>query len=497
MAFLCPTTILSNQHFNNAIDRFKDTGVNIEVLNRFVTPTKTKDILERLKKGNVDLLIGTHRILSKDIIFKDLGLLVVDEEQRFGVKHKEKIKEYKNNIDVLTLSATPIPRTLQMSVAGLRGLSLIETPPVNRYPVQTYVLSESKQIIREAVYRELARNGQTFILYNRVEEMESKKRELESIIPDAKIGIIHGQMTKIQIENIMAKFLNLEFDVLLCTTIIETGIDIPTVNTLIIMDADHFGLSQLYQIRGRVGRSDKIAYCYLMYNQNKILSEIAVKRLDVIKQFTELGSGFNIAMRDLSIRGAGDILGSEQAGFIGSVGIELFLNMLNEEVNKLNGNVPIENEVKDMPLLDVETAIDDKYISDNEIKISIHKKINQINSFESLEKIKYELEDRFGKLSENMIIYMYEELFEKMARKVNIYKVEQNKNFIKLIFDEEFTNKIKVEDIFIETSKISRMFRFSTLGKKLVIILDTVYLEKHFVYYLVDLMNLILEKYCN
>lgn len=497
VAFLCPTTILSNQHFNNAIDRFKDTGVNIEVLNRFVTPTKTKDILERLKKGNVDLLIGTHRILSKDIIFKDLGLLVVDEEQRFGVKHKEKIKEYKNNIDVLTLSATPIPRTLQMSVAGLRGLSLIETPPVNRYPVQTYVLSESKQIIREAVYRELARNGQTFILYNRVEEMESKKRELESIIPDAKIGIIHGQMTKIQIENIMAKFLNLEFDVLLCTTIIETGIDIPTVNTLIIMDADHFGLSQLYQIRGRVGRSDKIAYCYLMYNQNKILSEIAVKRLDVIKQFTELGSGFNIAMRDLSIRGAGDILGSEQAGFIDSVGIELFLNMLNEEVNKLNGNVPIENEVKDMPLLDVETAIDDKYISDNEIKISIHKKINQINSFESLEKIKYELEDRFGKLSENMIIYMYEELFEKMARKVNIYKVEQNKNFIKLIFDEEFTNKIKVEDIFIETSKISRMFRFSTLGKKLVIILDTVYLEKHFVYYLVDLMNLILEKYCN
>lgn len=497
VAFLCPTTILSNQHFNNAIDRFKDTGVNIEVLNRFVSSTKTKAILERLKKGNVDLLIGTHRILSKDIIFKDLGLLVVDEEQRFGVKHKEKIKEYKNNIDVLTLSATPIPRTLQMSVAGLRGLSLIETPPVNRYPVQTYVLSESKQIIKEAVYRELARNGQTFILYNRVEEMESKKRELESIIPDAKIGIIHGQMTKIQIENIMAKFLNLEFDVLLCTTIIETGIDIPTVNTLIIMDADHFGLSQLYQIRGRVGRSDKIAYCYLMYNQNKILSEIAVKRLDVIKQFTELGSGFNIAMRDLSIRGAGDILGSEQAGFIDSVGIELFLNMLNEEVNRLNGNVPIEKEVKDMPLLDVETAIDDKYISDNEIKISIHKKINQINSFESLEKIKYELEDRFGKLSENMIIYMYEELFEKMARKVNIYKVEQNKNFIKLIFDEEFTNKIKVEDIFIEASKISRMFRFSTLGKKLVIILDTVYLEKHFVYYLVDLMNLILEKYCN
>lgn len=496
VAFLCPTTILSNQHFSNAIARFKDTAVSIEVLNRFVTPSKTKDILDRLKKGQVDLLIGTHRILSKDVEFKDLGLLVVDEEQRFGVKHKERIKEYKNNIDVLTLSATPIPRTLQMSVAGIRSLSLIETPPVNRYPVQTYVLGESKQIIKEAVYRELARNGQVFILYNRVDELESKKRELENIIPDAKVGIIHGKMSKIQIENVMSKFLRQEFDVLLCTTIIETGIDIPSVNTLIIIDADHFGLSQLYQIRGRVGRSDKIAYCYLMYRQNKILSEIAIKRLEVIKQFTELGSGFNIAMRDLSIRGAGDILGSEQAGFIDSVGVELFLNMLNEEVNKLNGNVISESKGIDIPLIDVATSIDDKYISDADVKIEIHKKINQIDSYESLEKIKFEIEDRFGKLSENMIIYMYEELFEKMARKINIEKVEQNKNFVKIIFSEEFTNKIKIDDIFVDVNGISRMFRFSMLGKKLVIILDIVYLDKHFVYYLVDLMNLIIEKYC-
>ena len=495
VAFLCPTTILSNQHFNNAIERFKNTGVNIEVLNRFVNPKKVGNILERLKTGKVDLLIGTHRILSRDVEFKNLGLLVVDEEQRFGVKHKERIKEYKNNIDVLTLSATPIPRTLQMSVAGIRGLSLIETPPVNRYPVQTYVLSESNQIIKEAIYRELSRNGQAFILFNHVEEMESKKREIERIIPDAKIGTIHGKMTKIQIEDVMAQFLNNEFNVLLCTTIIETGIDIPNVNTLIIVDADRFGLSQLYQIRGRVGRSDKIAYCYLMYNKNKILSEIAIKRLDVIKQFTELGSGFNIAMRDLSIRGAGDILGSEQAGFIDSVGIELFLNMLNEEVSKLNGKEVSNDSKNDMPLIDVSTSIDDKYINDVDIKIEIHKKINAIDSYDSLEKIKYEIEDRFGKLSENMLIYMYEELFEKMARKINIERVEQNKNFVKLIFNEEFTNKIKVEEIFIEVSKLSRMFRFSMMGKKLVITLDIVYLDKHFVYYLVDLMDLLLKKY--
>lgn len=495
VAFLCPTTILSNQHFNNAIDRFKDTGVNIEVLNRFVAPKKVSDILERLKSGRIDLLIGTHRILSNDIIFKDLGLLVIDEEQRFGVKHKEKIKQYKNNIDVLTLTATPIPRTLQMSVAGLRGLSLIETPPVNRYPVQTYVLAENKQIIKEAVYRELARNGQVFILYNHVEEMESKKSELERYIQNARIGCIHGKMKKIQIEDVMADFLDYKYDVLLCTTIIETGIDIPSVNTLIIIDADKFGLSQLYQIRGRVGRSDKIAYCYLMYNQNKILSEIAIKRLDVIKQFTELGSGFNIAMRDLSIRGAGDILGSEQAGFIDTVGVELFLNMLNDEINRLNGNEVQEIKEVDMPLIDVTTAIDDKYISDVDVKLEIHKKINEIDSYDSLEKIKFELEDRFGKLSENILVYMYQELFEKMARKIDIKKVEQNKNFVKIIFDSEFTEKVKIDEIFVDISKISRMFRFSMQGNCLVIILDTVYLDKHFVYYLVELMDLLIKKY--
>ena len=281
-----------------------------------------------LEEGKVDLLIGTHRILSEDVEFKDLGLLVIDEEQRFGVKHKEKIKEFKNSIDVLTLSATPIPRTLQISMAGIRSLSMIETPPAERYPIQTYVLAENKQIIKDAITKELARLGQTFILYNKISDIETKKLELESLVPGAKIEIAHGRMDKNKLEDIMERFSNHEFDVLLCTTIIETGIDIPSVNTLIIIDADRFGLSQLYQIRGRIGRSNKVAYCYLMYNNRKVLSEIATKRLKVIKDFTELGSGFSIAMRDLSIRGAGDILGQEQSGFIDSVGVELFIDML-------------------------------------------------------------------------------------------------------------------------------------------------------------------------
>ena len=332
VALLCPTTILSNQHFNNAIERFKAFPINIEMLNRFVPTKRVNIILEKLKEGKVDLLIGTHRILSNDVIFKDLGLLVIDEEQRFGVTHKEKIKKYKDNVDVLTLSATPIPRTLQMSMSGLRNLSLIETPPVDRFPVQTYVLSENNQIIKDAIYKELSRDGQCFLLFNHVQDLESKKNELQKLVPDAKIICAHGKMTKTQLEDIMNDFINKVYDVLLCTTIIETGIDIPNVNTLIVYDADKFGLSQLYQLRGRVGRTNKIAYCYLMYNKSKILSEIAVKRLNSIKEFTELGSGFAIAMRDLSIRGAGDILGSEQAGFIDTIGIEMFMQMLDNEI---------------------------------------------------------------------------------------------------------------------------------------------------------------------
>lgn len=491
VAYLCPTTILSSQHYHSALDRFCNYAVNIALLNRFTTPKELSRIKQGITDGTIDIVIGTHRLLSDDILFKNLGLLVVDEEQRFGVKQKEKIKQYKNNIDILTLSATPIPRTLQMSMAGIRSLSLIETPPVNRYPVQTYVLAENKSVIKDAIYKELSRNGQAFILFNHVQDMEQKALEISKLVPDARIICAHGQMSKQELETTMIKFIAHEYDILLCTTIIETGIDIPSVNTLIIMDADHFGLSQLYQIRGRVGRSDKIAYCYLMYKPGKILSDVAQKRLDVIKEFTELGSGFAIAMRDLSIRGAGDILGSEQAGFIDSVGIELYLKMLNEELSKLQGkNVQKESE-NNLPLVDVGTSIDDDYVSDTDLKIAIHKKINTIDSYETLLSVKEELEDRFGTISESMLIYMHEELFEKYAEKLHITKVRQTSNFIEIYIPMELSKNIDGQQLFMDVLELSRMFRFSMKMKQIVITLDTVKLDKHFIYYLIELLKTI------
>ena len=489
VAYLCPTTILSSQHYKNSIERFKSFPINIALLNRFVSPKKVKETLEGLKNGTIDLVIGTHRLLSKDVIFKDLGLLVIDEEQRFGVTHKEKIKELKNNIDVLTLSATPIPRTLQMSMVGIRNLSLIETPPVDRYPVQTYVLPENKKIIKDVVYKELSRNGQTFILYNRVEDIQRKFYEISSLIPDAKITYAHGQMSKVELEEKMQAFINQEYDILICTTIIETGIDIPNANTLIILDADRFGLSQLYQIRGRVGRSNKIGYAYLMYDEKKVLNEIASKRLQVIKDFTELGSGFRIAMRDLSIRGAGDILGSEQAGFIDTIGIELYLKMLNEEVNKLKGIEVIEEEKDEKPLIDIETHISDSYVSDEELKLEIHNKINQIDSYQKLLNIKTELDDRFGKVTDEMLVYMHEEWLEKLFKKYNIKYFNQTKTFVEFTFDEDISNIIDGEKIFYVANSISRMFRFSYTNKKIKVILDIIKLEKHWIYYLIDLLN--------
>ena len=489
-AILCPTTILSSQHYQNAINRFKSFNVQIALLNRFVTPQKLKKILNKLKNGQIDLIIGTHRLLSDDVKFKDLGLLVIDEEQRFGVKKKEKIKQYKNNVDVLTLSATPIPRTLQMSMAGIKSLSLIETPPAQRYPIQTYVLAENDRIIKDAIEKELARNGQAFILYNRVASINSKKLELEKLLPKAKIEIAHGRMDKTSLENIMIDFQNRQFDVLLCTTIIETGIDIPTVNTLIIIDADRFGLSQLYQIRGRIGRSNKVAYCYLMYDSKKILSEIATKRLNVIKEFTQLGSGFSIAMRDLSIRGAGDILGSKQAGFIDAVGIELFLDMLNKEINKLKGIKQKEEETTN-PVVEVSTSIDDNYVSDEDLKIEIHKLINTIDSKEKLIEIKNELEDRFGKINEEIEIYMHEEWLEKLVKNLNIKDIKQTKTFIKIPIDKELGQTLDGQMLFYEITKLGKIFRFTKKENTLNIILDTVKLDKNYVYYLIDLMQII------
>jgi len=490
--YLCPTTILSMQQYDNAMERFKNFPVKIEVLNRFTTPKESKRIINELKSGSIDILFGTHRLLSTDIKPKELGLLVIDEEQRFGVTHKEKIKQYKENIDVLTLTATPIPRTLQMSLVGIRNLSLIETPPTNRYPVQTYVIEENNQLIKDAIYKEMSRNGQVFILYNSVEKIERKMYEIQRLVPEAKIVVTHGRLTKSELEERMESFINHEYDVMLCTTIIETGIDIPNANTLIILNADCFGLSQLYQIRGRVGRSDKIAYAYLMYEKQKQLNETAIKRLNVIKEFTELGSGFAIATRDLSIRGAGDILGSEQAGFIDSVGIDLYLKILDEEVKKLKGEKVLEEKEEkkeEKPFIQVSTHIKDEYIDDQKLKIEIHRKINEIDSYSKLIEIKTELEDRFGKLDEDMILYMHEEWFEKLAKKLDIIQVQQSKNSVSLIFSQEASKRIDGEKLFLDACQISRMFRFQFKNKNLIVVLDTIKLEKHYLFYLLSLMN--------
>ena len=488
---LCPTTILSSQHYKNALERFKDFPVNIGLLNRFTSTRECNRILEELREGTIDFVIGTHRILSDDIRPKDLGLLIIDEEQRFGVKHKEKLKQYKSTVDVLTLTATPIPRTLQMSIAGIRSLSLIETPPRDRYPIQTYVIAYNKQLVREAIMKEMSRDGQVFLLFNNVENIEQEVMEIENLVPSARVIYAHGRMDKTKIEDVMQSFIDHEADVLVCTTIIETGIDIPNVNTLIILDADRFGLAQLYQIRGRVGRSNKIAYCYLMYQEHKVLTETAEKRLKVIKEFTELGSGFSIATRDLSIRGAGDILGSKQAGFIDSVGIDLYLKMLNEEVERLKGNVVEEDseEESNKTLLNVSTHISDDYVTDDDLKIMIHRMINEIDSKEKLEEVRSDLEDRFGKLSEDIIVYMYEEWFEKLVKQVGVTKVSETKNTIELYFDKESTSKLNTEDLFMNAYTITPMFRFKSRESDLTIILDIVKLEKHPIYYLVALLS--------
>ena len=492
--YLCPTTILSSQQYNSALERFADFPVNMALLNRFTSQKDIKSILERLKEGKIDILFGTHKLLNDVVEFKDLGLLVIDEEQRFGVVHKEKIKKYKASVDVLTLSATPIPRTLQMSMSGIRGLALIETPPEKRRPIQTYVMPENKNIIKDAIYKELSREGQVFMLYNSVERLDSKLDEIQRLVPEASIRYAHGRMSKIELENIMNDFNNHEFDILLCTTIIETGIDIPNVNTLIIIDADHFGLSQLYQIRGRIGRSDRIGYAYLMYNNKKELTDLAVKRLNTIKEFTELGSGFKIAMRDLSIRGAGDILGSEQSGFIDSIGIDLYLKMLKEEVDKLKGIKVEEDKPEDnKPLIEVETHISDKYAPDDEIKIDIHKMINDINSYEDINRLKETLENRFGKVTDEMVIYMHEEWFEKQAKKLGVTETKQNKNFVEVVLPVLTSMKIDGDKLFFTAYDISKYFRFSYKDKQIHIMLDTVKLDKHFIYYLNELFEKIIE----
>ncbi|HBC90624.1 MAG TPA: transcription-repair coupling factor [Lactococcus sp.] len=430
VAFLVPTTILAQQHYNTLIERLGDFPVTVEMLSRFRTPAQQKKAIACLKKGQVDIVVGTHRLLSKDVEFKNLGLLIVDEEQRFGVKHKERLKELKTQVDVLTLTATPIPRTLHMSMLGIRDLSVIETPPTNRYPVQTYVMETNYGVVRDAILREISRGGQVYYVHNRVDSIEQKVSQLEELIPEARIGFIHGQMTEIQLENTLMDFINAEYDVLVTTTIIETGVDIPNANTLFIENADMMGLSQLYQLRGRVGRSSRVSYAYLMYKPEKILSEVSEKRLEAIKGFTELGSGFKIAMRDLSIRGAGNLLGAEQSGFIDSVGFELYSQLLEEAVHKRMGGDKVKAKTNAEIMLGLDAFIPSYYIRDERQKIEIYKRIRQIDSRQSYEELQDEMIDRFGEYPDEVAYLLEIGLLKIFADNALVEKIEKNKTML-------------------------------------------------------------------
>ncbi|MEI4317225.1 transcription-repair coupling factor [Streptococcus suis] len=407
VAILVPTTVLAQQHYANFQERFAEFPVNVDVMSRFKTKAEQEKTLEKLKKGQVDILIGTHRLLSKDVVFADLGLLVIDEEQRFGVKHKERLKELKKKIDVLTLTATPIPRTLQMSMLGIRDLSVIETPPTNRYPVQTYVMETNPSVIRDAMLREIDRGGQVYYLYNKVDTIEQKVSELKELVPEATIGYVHGQMSEIQLENTLYAFVEGEYDILVTTTIIEAGVDIPNANTLFIENADHMGLSTLYQLRGRVGRSSRIAYAYLMYRPDKSLTEVAEKRLEAIKGFTELGSGFKIAMQDLSIRGAGNILGAAQSGFIDSVGYEMYSQLLEQAILEKQGKTTQRQKSNSEVNLQIDAYLPSDYIGDQRQKIEIYKRIKNIDSRVNYQELQEELIDRFGEYPD-VVAYLLE-----------------------------------------------------------------------------------------
>ncbi|BBH23344.1 transcription-repair-coupling factor [Paenibacillus baekrokdamisoli] len=407
VAILVPTTILAQQHYETFRERFSGFPFKVQVLSRFRSKKEQTDTMKGLKAGTVDVVIGTHRLLSQDIIFKDLGLLIVDEEQRFGVSHKEKLKRLKMNVDVLTLTATPIPRTLHMSMLGVRDLSVIETPPENRFPVQTYVVEYSPSLVRESIERELARGGQVYYLYNRVQGIHQMAEQIHALVPEAKVAVGHGQMSEQELEKTILDFLDGESDVLVSTSIIETGVDIPNVNTLIVHDADKMGLSQLYQLRGRVGRSNRIAYAYFTYQRDKVLTEVAEKRLQSIKEFTELGSGFKIAMRDLSIRGAGNLLGAEQHGFIASVGFDLYSQMLADEIAKrkaeMDGTtVEVVKEVSTNIDMSIDAYLPSAYIYDSIQKIEIYKKVANLRTFEEADDLREELVDRFGDLPQSV-----------------------------------------------------------------------------------------------
>ncbi|MFJ7828464.1 transcription-repair coupling factor [Psychrobacillus sp. NPDC096623] len=472
VAFLCPTTILAQQHYETMLDRFQDFPIEVGLLSRFRNKKQQAETINGLKKGLVDVVVGTHRILSKDVEYHDLGLLVVDEEQRFGVKHKERIKQLKTNVDVMTLTATPIPRTLHMSMIGVRDLSVIETPPKNRFPVQTYVMEQNGALVREAIERELARGGQAFYLYNRVEDITRKVDEIQMLVPTARVGFAHGQMTETELESIIISFIEGEYDVLVTTTIIETGIDIPNVNTLIIQDADKMGLSQLYQLRGRVGRSNRVAYAYLMHQRDKVLTDVAEKRLQAVKEFTELGSGFKIAMRDLSIRGAGNLLGSQQHGFIDSVGFDLYTQMLEDAIAEKRTGIKKEDLPEIEIALSTDAYISDEYIPDGYQKIQMYKRVKAMDKEEEYFDLIDELQDRFGDIP------LEAEKLLRIARMkiwgiaVGVVSIKETNKIISITLSAEGTKAINGAKLVEESMKYGRAVGFNMDNGSLVLTID-------------------------
>ncbi|WP_432667511.1 transcription-repair coupling factor [Wukongibacter baidiensis] len=471
VAFLVPTTILAQQHYNTLVERFKNFPVTIEMLSRFRSRAQQQKILEDVRTGVIDIIVGTHRLLSKDLAFKDLGVLLVDEEQRFGVKHKEALKELKRSVDVLTLSATPIPRTLHMSLIGVRDMSIIEDPPEDRFPVETFVMPYNEGMVRDAIVKELERGGQVYFVYNRVKDIEKITSTIQTLVPEARVAYAHGQMSERKLEKIMISFLNKEFDVIVCTTIIETGLDIGNVNTMIIFDSDKLGLSQLYQLRGRVGRSSRIAYCYLTYEKDKVLSEVAEKRLRAIKEFTELGSGFKIAMKDLEIRGAGNLLGSQQHGHMSAIGYDLYCKLLEDTVKSLKGE-DVEDVIETTIDINVDAFISSKYIANERYKLEIYKKIASIREKQDSYNIEEEIEDRFGTLPRpvyNLISISY---IKVLAQKLKIGGISEVKQGFKF----EFDTKYKLDPYLL--AKISENF-----GRKIIINCSN---KPHFIYRMDD-----------
>lgn len=445
VAFLVPTTILAQQHYQSITQRFADYPVEVRLLSRFVSKKKQDETIDDISKGKVDIVIGTHRLLSKDVQFTDLGLLIVDEEQRFGVRHKERLKQLKSQVDVLTLTATPIPRTLHMSMIGVRDLSLIETPPSNRFPVQTYVMERNEGAIKSAIEREIARGGQVFYLYNRVATIEQRALEIQALLPDARVAFAHGRMSETELETVLIEFIQGEYDVLVTTTIIETGVDIPNANTLFVEDADHMGLSTLYQLRGRVGRTNRVAYAYLMYEPFKQLSEVSEKRLQAIREFTELGSGFKIAMRDLSIRGAGNLLGKQQSGFIDSVGFDMYSQMLKEAVDVKRGIRKVQPESQqqiDWNLM-IDAYIPATYIGSEQQKIAIYKQIQQIDSEESYRAMQDQLIDRYGEYPQEVEHLLMISIIRYYGIQAGIQQIKQTPRQLNVVIDNNIAQLLR------------------------------------------------------